>query len=345
MPPLGFDVVLRGEDIRELVVLTQQQPVWLLKGDRNSSLVVKAESVGTTNAEVVRQAMKIMGIVSPQARMKIMLPSEVNEFRSYVKYLRLVDDHEDQEWSYQLNFIQTNLDNSMRAWMKMETLRLTSFEDGNDAASKKIGKVLNAPDGLEDMGKIIAADLFNGNNDRFNFLDLNNTSAGVNWGVKRKQLHYLTNPGNFMIHESGNGEAKLLGMDPFDRSTRIGGLDSPVGQNWGYGIFHPQRRGTEVPNIAERCAYDLKKVVGKTTGMIVRARLDGNAARRIAAGMLQGAGLIEGYFKQKYQSRNVVRPNGLASRAQAAGWDWFGVGMNTNQAFQQLTERSRRQYN
>lgn len=340
MALLSYENNFTAEDIVSVRELSRGQPVWLLTGLWDSTLVIKAEPKGDKGSSSLDQVAQIMAIVSPgMKKIKVLASSELTELKKWINFMQLTDDGFDEDRTMLLLAIQRSLGNQQRTFMKMETLRLMTLEDGNDRASKRIGKVLNGRNGLEDMGKIIAADMFNCNNDRFNFSTPTNLESGIKWGPKQKKLRYLVNPGNFMIREDGN-EATLVGMDTYCNSDVIE-LSKEVPNTWIYSIFHPNRRKESVNIIAEHCAYDLKKVIGKTTGVISRYRLDKRAEERLAAGMIEGADAIEQYFRLKFGRQGAVVPGGLPSRANLAGWNWLGGVQTTSQAFGNL-QRSRR---
>jgi hypothetical protein len=336
---IGFNIPLRADDIVQIRALSGAQPVWLVEGDMGSSVVVKAEATKEGNSSnVLREVSEVMSIVSPGMKnIKPLTSQELASLRQWIKLMRLLDDNSDPQFTSLLETISGHLNNPLRTFMKMETLKLVTLNERDDQTSKKIGKALNAPGGLEDMGKIIAADMFNKNNDRFYFETIERPPCGMKWGERR--LNYLINPGNIMLREIGGGQAQLTGMDTYDNSS-AGGLSTDVQENtWAYRIFNPNMRNHAVPQIAKLCAKDLKHVVGKTTGVISRYRLEKNASERLGNGMTQGADEIERYFRMKYPNGRGA-PIGLASRANLAGWSWFQGGQQMNNMFGNLT-RSR----
>ena len=342
MAKLSFDRPFQEADILEIRPLTQQQPVWLMTGEMESSIVIKAESQGERSSSVIKTIVEVMSVVSPGGQMKKLENIELNALRKWVYLAKNVDDGMDSDFTRALSGVQTALDNPMRVMMKMETLKLITLDSNDEKAAKKIGKALNYKGGLEDMGKIIAADMFNGNSDRFNFSNIMHPGGGTIWGTEKTKLKYLMNIGNIMIREDGN-EAKLVGMDPFDNSSQSGGLGTMSNNEkaeWPYRIFHPSTRVQLVRQIADLCAEDLREVIGKKRGIINLYRLSGDAGSRIARGMNEGADLIENHFRQKYGKPNCVVPLGFPDRAQIAGWTWF-AGNTTNMAFGGLN-RSRR---
>ncbi|BDC49475.1 hypothetical protein F183_A17910 [Bryobacterales bacterium F-183] len=340
MPRLDYDTPFSATDIMSITMLASS--VYLVTGLGDSSVVIKAEKKGNKQKEHMMNTFQVMRVVSPTARIKMLEKSEIQALTQWLNQIRDYALHDDRETQKLISDLGSDLVHTQRVLLKMETMKLATFENNNDKASKKIGKALNAPNGLEDMGMIIAADMFSGNNDRFDFETVLTPGRGITWNGK--QLNYLFNVGNIMINETGEG-AKLVGMDPFHNSTEFADLKLPVNDSWPYKIFHPSTRASLVPYVADLCAWDLKKVVGKTTGFISRHRLTKDAADRLAVGMNKGADLIESHFKQKYNRPNVVRPAGLASRADKAGWTWFTQGSSPQQLLSTLTGNSRRQYN
>lgn len=333
---ISFNIPFRADDIVEIRGLSPGQPVWLVVGDMGSSIVIKAESTGErTGSTVLREVSEVMAIVSPGMKnIKPLTNQELASLRQWIRLMTLLNDGSDEKYSRMLELITGALNNPQKTFVKMETLKLVSIGEGDDKTSKKIGKALNAPGGLEDMGRIIAADMFNSNNDRFFFSNLENPPCGIRWGDKH--FNYLINPGNIMIRELGGGHAQLTGMDTFDNSS-YGSMSAPViERTWAYRIFDPAMRDNAVPQIAALCAKDLKWVVGKTTGVISRYRLEKNAKDRLANGMIQGANQIEQYFRMKYSNNGKGAPAGFASRAQLAGWGWFNAGNQLNNMFGNL---------
>lgn len=336
MARISFDNNFSFEDIVSIRELSPGQPVWLLEGEQDSTIVIKCESKGDKTSSSLSNVFEVMSIVSPGTRKtKLLVNSELAALKKWITMLQLAGDGLDEAEARIILAIKSSLDHPQRSFLKMETMQLITLQHGNDRALKKIRKVLNGPRGLEDMGRIIAADMFNGNNDRFYFGEPSNLASGIEWGANKKQLIYLINPGNFMVREDGD-QAELVGMDAYCNNSVIE-LSKEVPNNWIYSIFHPDTRVESVKTVAKRCAHDLKTVTANSIGL---NRLGRHAARRVAAGMIEGADAIEQYFKLKFGHQGAKVPNGLPSRARLAGWSWLD-GVTMQQAFGGLPRRHR----
>lgn len=347
MARLSFEREFSKNDILWIKNLgSSGQAVFLLEGEADSSIVVKGEV--TEESFKVSHVNQIMNIVSPNARSKVLSRTELNALEGALRDFTTMDGGDDQDYTNAIKAMTNVIKGGQRVLIKMETLKLTTLEKANDRNSKKIGKALNAPNGLEDLGKIISADMFVGNNDRFDFSQMfdNDTKdrPRFSWGdgIHKKPLWYLYNVGNIMVHESLT-HFQVIGLDAFDYNNRTTGwqrfADDDERERWPYRIFHPDLRKGWVALLSERVAEDMKTVVGKTTGTISRYRLARNAAQRIAIGMNLGADLIEKAFKAKYGHPGAITPPGLIERIELAGWTWW-QGTASNVGFGNLT-RSR----
>jgi hypothetical protein len=330
--PIKFDSAFVKADIGSIQHLSPSQPVWAVHGIRGGTVVVKSDEVVYGNIHSVTNSNALMGIVSPVAKAK---PLEVKERAALSQWVEMLSsgmqDLEPQE-QQGLLFLKQCLGPMKRAWYKMEYLhQISTLATEKAGQGKKVAAALNAPGGLEQLGKIVAVDMFNSNNDRFGFeRGVETVPQGREWGEAKQNLNYLANIGNIVIREVGEGY-QIVGLDAFDPASRLSGLQVPEIRTWkwAYDIFDPNY---PVPGmidiVAKRCVQDLNDVIGmRKSGFIHSYRLGKSAPARFAAGLREGAKLIEESFKNKYGNSIIPIPPGILIRAKRAGWTWAESGV------------------
>lgn len=320
MARISVQFPFQAGDLVDVTPLSPGQPVYLLTGDMGSSLVIKAEKTGDT--QWVSNSIEIMSIVSPGGQTKLLVPSEKQALTTFLSDLRRLDDRTDEGLTRAINELLLAVNDPTRTLFKMEPLQLTTLGTSNSEvdpkAIKRIASAANATGGLEDLGEIIAADMFNGNQDRFAFDNLQN-KTGIT--VNGHQCWHLLNLGNIMVYQLVN-EWRFVGLDSVDPFSILAqNFDSKWDTDWGFRIFHGPARLTNVKFVADHVAEDLKYALGKKKGLIKSWRLSGDATKRLAKGMLQGYDRIEYMLKSKYPKLRFA-PEGIQKRCKLMDWTW-----------------------
>ncbi len=323
MPLLNVNTVFRDQDILDSSPLSPGQPVFLIEGQAGSSLVVKGDKV---TGEFVDNSLLTMSMVNGFGRPAKLVPLEINALKTALQRLRRQDDHSDHGYTAGLQTFLQYLDEQNRTFTKMDTLKITTLGTGNDKinpdAVKKIAKAANAMGGLEDLGAIMAADMFNGNQDRFAFDNIDNPPCGLTY--EGKTFNYLLNLGNIMVVDIGD-ECRFAGLDavdPMSMSREFRSNVPSIVKRWGFRIFHQHKRAYRVLQVAELCAEDLKVALGKKkSGFFTRHRLKEGADKRLAKGLHNGADTIKRELQKLYPSLKVA-PEGIRGRCDVVGWSW-----------------------
>jgi hypothetical protein len=175
---------------------------------------------------------------------------------------------------------------------------------GNKGDLQSFILALTTAGGLEKLGKIIAADLFNGNTDRF-FPGSKGTKTigGVTFS-----LRCLVNVGNvFAVISTGGPETGALDfIDPNslfkNMHEALATAESNAGVLWpGRTLVQKKTRDA----FAADCIHDLEALLDpKKSKLRLTTKLGRNADGRLAAGMVQGAQLIKAKLEQKYNPNN-----------------------------------------
>lgn len=271
---------IKAKDIQSIVTLKEFK-VYLLRGFRHDEVIVKVEN-NIKESNVVMSGY-IAKAIDTLAATRPLGPNELLELRSYARSLL-----EDEQFfagigGYNVGInqpvIQSIADTILTApgqWTKIEKLRVLDLDaslqqkcaQNNGTAHLKFVTALTGPGGLEMIGEIVAADLFMGNGDRFDFrFDTGDTKRYGNITLNFKRL---INVGNIMIAidpklegKGGEGYRPVM-LDYLDPNspvvstlknfpkTRLKDIDT---RNWpGAAILPSWERRQEA---AEEVAHDL----------------------------------------------------------------------------------------
>lgn len=313
-------------DIEDVDVL-RAGTVYKLTGHGGETLVIKCEQSANIMASHLKPAKVTMRAVDPKgANVKTLDDSEKNGLQDWVNFIKQVtkdfaenklsteqvDSVKDLEKGLQLN--RTNL------WYKMPTADLTDagkmldkrMDTGNPDKSvmRLFADGLNAPGGLEQIGKIVAADMFSDNNDRFS----PRGGSSRQYGSKKLEFKALVNIGNvFMIGKNTQQRIAFSGHDFLDpQSGYAKNLDMSLkdiqeGYNvaWlGSTLCDKKQRKT----FAKHIINDLETILTPNRKKwSPRRKLGSDATKRLEKGMLQGmrdiVTALDGYYtgpKRKY---------------------------------------------
>jgi hypothetical protein len=151
------------------------------------------------------------------------------------------------------------------------------------------------------MGQVVAGDMFTNNTDRFRPIDGQKTFT---YGPFEVNLKTLVNPGNAMIVATQGGyKASMLDYadpnNPFhDLNAPLGPVEQRLDKKW-YGRTLVDKRARR--KFAEEIADDLEAMLHpKKSFFSLKAKLGRDAAKRLDAGMVQGARLIKTQLEAKF---------------------------------------------
>jgi hypothetical protein len=338
---LSLNTSIVRHDIEAIGRLSTNHPVFLLVGKHEEELALKMQASCSLSASRMQRNFEIMAIVSPHSKQVALNINEVHQLRVWVgaeliqasdqqKRLLLADFHNELQRPTQGN-----------AWIKMEVKKIDTLADavGNKEADrnkvkiKAFSKALAAPGGLEALGEIVAADLFNNNGDRFNYpLDqatgkLQQAGCGDIYGNTR--LTHLYNLGNVMVEFDKKGKhGKLLGLDSFDTNadhtkwkTPLATSERSSSTRWSGRLLAVTSK-TDREYFARCVIADLEFVLGKRHRKIPFAsklRLGKDANQRFYNGMESGITKILREIRQYYGVLGRVIPQGMTDRLQLLG--------------------------
>lgn len=301
-------------DIHEIKALGTHRNCWLLKGFNADKVVVKSD--WATTAEVKSANVGIKAVV-PGAKVRVLSPQELAAIEEYIR--RFEEAERDYEaLGMSLDAAEKEALEAFKwkrrigghdsCFHKMEAFNVMDLADayqkrldGDKSDLKMFRATLNAPGGLERLGKIVAVDLFIQNCDRiwpnetgaFGTVPLSNEIA-----VKTRCIRNL---GNVFRFDSGNGnEVGALDFvyQLWDINKPLSECERSTGCKWG--ARHLSDR-TKREGFAKDIAHDLEIVLHpKRSKFSLKSKLDSNAASRLSSGMVEGCRLIKAKLESKY---------------------------------------------
>jgi len=223
MPNLSLDQPI-DDSIATVKALQSGHPVYLPVADDDSHLVIKKES--TRDAENLRRNQLTMQIASPQSRSVILGQAELQALKSFIDYERMY-----ARWggggsvSPDVRGLASDLAGA-GTWFKMrEAKGLVNLAgvarqalQGDKTGARALAKALNQSGGLEALGRIVRADLFNHNGDRFVPNYGVQTFIRTDTGEHSFPCEALVNVGNVMA-AINNGKLAAIVLDSWDPSV------------------------------------------------------------------------------------------------------------------------------
>jgi hypothetical protein len=322
MPHFGLTHPIDSFYLNRVVNLAPGRPVFLLTATDNSHVVIKQEvQVHANDAQNLRFALKAVKTVSPGAAGKPLTPAEVLVLSSYVETCEGVAAALEKPIGAEVVYLrQLLLANGV--WYKMDKADgLVNIEDakakalnGDKSDVRNIAAALSAPDGLEALGRIIAADLWSGNNDRF-------TPGGTGG-----EYRVCQNPGNVLLSVQG-AALKPIGLDAYEAMGVFRNYQQPIANlegadTWGGRLLastpgaHAQLRRFCTDVIA-----DIEDILGprnRRNPLGRRRRLPSNAVTRLQHGVVAGSLPIKAKMRQL--AGRPHPPVGLIDRLTVVGW-------------------------
>ncbi len=312
---LDFFIPFNADDIAYVDPLAPGHPVFMLNGFDADRLVIKLESV--KNQAELKFTAKFMSAVDPNSKAKVLGQSEVAALREWTN--RWENRHDDESGAKELSEGLS----SQGSWTKMRALRLQTLDtavdglgQGDKAGVRSFAKALNAPGGLEKLGEIVAADLFNGNRDRFN----PDTGVTLPDGTSTKCLN---NVGNVFLMLGPDGQRNVAGLDAFDVWNPIKFQHANWIQTDWKGALLADNQRSERLRFARQIVDDLNHVLGARNRKIAfgrTKRLEHGAEMRVNTGMESGARKLRDRARQYLIGNQQRCPPGLLTRLKLLGW-------------------------
>jgi hypothetical protein len=332
---MNLNMPIPTQSIQGIRQLAEGHPVFLVNLE-NDCFVVKAEETQVNRN--LKDPLEIMNVIDPNSFTRVLTKPELMGLRDWVQ--RNGDSVEEANHGYMLDKLTGALRPPMpppvrgAALQRMQTSvwivmhaksNLKDLEgagkkrqDGDKTDVKAIAKALNEPGTLAKLGEIIAADAFNGNQDRVNF-----EGRGKPWEESGESLECIQNPGNFFVAQQG-GKTTVLGLDSFDPTNQFKNLDTFAKASDGFnypGTILRQDAGPARQALAQKIVNDMGTILGPRNRKIIFARtkrLPPDATARIVRGMQSGALKILNHLKDKYRGR--PQSPAFQERLRALGW-------------------------
>lgn len=324
MPLFGIDRPLDERHLLNIVGISPGRPVFLATATDNSTVVLKNEvQVHASDPHNMKMALKVAKTASPAGAGKTLTYLEVQAVQSYFETKKYISEVTMQPLPPDVKYLGDMLEaNGM--WYKMAKAEgIVSIEDaqqraanGNKTDVRSIAAALSAHDGLESLGRIIAADLWNGNNDRFS----------PNGGVDGHRV--LVNAGNVLLAFHGNQNTlKPIGLDAYEAMGMFRNYQQTIGDlegvdQWGGRLLaNTAASNLTLKTFCDDAIADIEDVLGPRNRKILFAktrRLPSNASNRLQQGVLSGAIPIR--TKMRMLAGRANPSPGLISRLQTLGW-------------------------
>jgi len=324
-----FKRTITAHDCTNLVGVMPGRPIFQLDYP-DGSVVVKPESGGTPID--FRHVSRVMRIADPESAAVAL----TNRERASLALLAV------RFWCNELAAVME----SAPVWQKMNLQ--THMCDLREAAEKRAGKddgvvnktdvrrfatALNREGGLEQLGRICAADAFSANNDRFCFDEWYGMNPGGGANGENHEgaaLRCLRNVGNVFIVTADDGLDHLSGLDMFDPNTRFRSWDESIAtventfnERWPGRLLSPW--GSDVREaFSQAVVEDLETVLGERNRRFCFARkkrLVKGAEQRVLAGIEAGAASLRSRFVGPGRTPKDPRArDGLKERFRLLGW-------------------------
>ena len=329
--PLSMNSPIVADDIDEIKEL-KVGVVYLLVGHANDKVVLKYESANRTRLKTFNIAIKG---VFPSARLKILAPGEVLALNQKLDEIEFKGSAWEEaglpfdsgELTAARSLKPILAQHAVQPVVKMQALdnvtdllgamQMRMAPNADRSGVRMFTAALNASGGLENLGQLIAIDLFNCNPDRF---DWNNGTGSRTFNTNTSfHLRYLTRPNNVFVAVT-EGRPEIVPLDFIDYTTGFGDINQNLAQGeafeeWPGRILVDRRRRNE---FAEGVVHDLEAVLNPHKSRYsLRTKLSFGAVGRVESGMVRGARAIRAKLHLKYG--NGVWPAGAADRYELLG--------------------------
>jgi hypothetical protein len=333
---LSMNSAVNEMDIEDIYVL-RPGTVYKATGHAGEILVLKCEAANVTVDQLKHAKRAMSAVDSTAGQVRALTDGEKAELKKWVDFMSRVSsgfadnkvkDFESGPAAKDLDQVLTQQTHAL--WYKMPFSQLSTADKALDARMGQGGKVdksgvklfedgLKAPDGLEQLGRIIAADLFIGNQDRFNPAE----GSTRQYGGKKLNFKALKNIANIFLLGDKNGQKMAFsGHDFFDPGNGYRNVDMSLsdireayGEEW-IGEIMCDKKTRKI--FAKDVVADLEILLCPNRKRFSpRTKLGGKAAQRMETGMVDGMRLIVQQLAQKYNSKGGKWPAGVQQRWQA----------------------------
>jgi hypothetical protein len=275
--------------------LQDRHPVFLLVADDGSHIVIKQES--TNDAESLRRNQLAMQMASRQSRSVILTAPEVQTLNAYVSRRHYIAAYRPESPVPPDVVVLQGFLRRGGTWFKMiEAKGLVNLSgiarqvlDGDKSGARAMAKAFNSAGGMEALGKIVGADMFNNNADRFLPNVPGKTFVRKSDGSEHAfSTKALANVGNVMAATT-DGKLKAIGLDSWDPSNEyVGDMNRPArADEWFGALLAPSRAANRLAFAKDICD-DLNLLLGprnRRFDFLQQTRLDSDAPQRLVKGM------------------------------------------------------------
>lgn len=330
---LSMNSTFDDMDIADVQVL-RSGTVYMLHGHGKDRLVVKVEAANVSRSTFkhAKLAMKAVDGASG-GNTKRLVDAEITALKDWAEFMRHVtsDFAKNKVSNFASGSAAEDLFECLKVsqgslWFKMPAASLT---DGNAMLDARMGvggnppnkgimrqfaDGLNADGGIEQLGRIIAADMYIGNTDRFSPAGGSTTT----YGKKTISFKALKNPGNlFMVGKATEQRISVSGHDFIDPNSGFKNFDMGLQditeaytEEWGGNVIcDPKRRKKFIKNIID----DLETLLTPNRKSYSPFhKLTSKAEKRLAAGVKDGMTLIVASIDGHY--RKAGPPQGVKER-------------------------------
>jgi len=323
---------IKEMDIEDISVL-RPGTVYKATGHAGEILVLKCEAANV-NADQLTHAKRAMQAVDATAgAVKALKNDEKAALKKWVDFLaratsnfadNKIHNLESGPSAKDLHAVLTQQTHAL--WYKMPFSQLTTADKALDARMGANGTVdksgvkmfedgLKATDGIEQLGRIIAADLFIGNQDRFNPAE----GSKRQYGGKSLNVRALKNIANlFLLGSKNDQKMAFSGRDFFDPGNGYRNVDMSLAdvrdrysEEWIGEILCDKKTRKA---FAKDVVADLETLLCPNTKRLSpRTKLGGKAVKRVENGMVDGMRLVVQQLTSKY-NRGGVWPAGVKER-------------------------------
>lgn len=308
--PLSVNSSINKSDI-DHIKMFKALKVWLLIGMNDDKVVIKVDAV---HAPQYKSANPFIKAIAPGAKLKILQPAEITALQQFISDYEFIASayHElGIEWRPDENDAVKDLKQSLTfgfPFVKMEAVNVKDLEGALEArlaanadksSLRAFTATLNAPGGLERLGQIVAVDMFNGNTDRF----YPGRAGARTIGGVTFNLRCLVNVGNVFRFDNATGP-EVGAMDFVDPNSQFKNVNVPLANaeatagEWPARILADKKRRKD---FAKDIVHDLEAILSpRKSRFSLKSKLKGDAADRVAKGMVEGAKLIKVKMESKY---------------------------------------------
>lgn len=277
--------------------------VYLISGTDGSELVIKCDA---PDDNMMKQGTKAIKAVDPLAKNKVLTATEKQELDSYCQFVIDLDDYfadirswlpsfyaDGQRQTVAAKELRNSIANAPSV-SKMIKQQVHNIEDaarqrgnGSKELMQKMVAGLKKDGGLEYLGGIVAADLFNGNTDRF----YPGSAQQVQIGPFTFNVKVIVNFGNVMMVTAGD-TMNASGLDYVDGNQfryfqPLVATEQSVEEKWPGRILADSKKRR---SFADDIIHDLEALFNpKKSKFSLRTKLGMKAASRLDRGMKEGA--------------------------------------------------------